>query len=287
MRIDILIGLLASEQITLSRNGEKLRWEGPSGAMTSMLKAAVEAHREELLAQLDRDGVLKANTPSVSGSSRRWRDRHPGLVGVMTEACYVKMREKRSASPNQGVRNSSDTGDNSEIQRNPAIQVSPSHEATPGDTCGKSAESRALGVASSPYDSAVDAAEAWAPSRYLQSAHQEAPQTAALANLRAPTNAIPETGGTRSAATNPTLIGPLGPSADPWSPEDWQALFDETAACLEYSQGLDRREAESRALEIVLSEWMTSQPASSDAARPLRALWRRKRGGGRPGLLRP
>jgi hypothetical protein len=50
-----------------------------------------------------------------------------------------------------------------------------------------------------------------------------------------------------------------------WSAEDWQARFDERAAFLEHDGGLSRVEAEARAFEYCVVEWLNHNPDSSPA----------------------
>jgi hypothetical protein len=50
-----------------------------------------------------------------------------------------------------------------------------------------------------------------------------------------------------------------------WSAEDWQARFDERAAFLEHDGGLTRVEAEARAFEYCVVEWLNQNPDSSPA----------------------
>jgi hypothetical protein len=45
-----------------------------------------------------------------------------------------------------------------------------------------------------------------------------------------------------------------------WSAEDWQALFDETAAIRAHDGGLDRAGAERQALEEVVTEYLIRHP---------------------------
>lgn len=52
------------------------------------------------------------------------------------------------------------------------------------------------------------------------------------------------------------IIGLLRPGRDGWSAEDWQAHFDERAGIAEFDGGLPRPDAEARAFECCVVEWM-------------------------------
>lgn len=52
------------------------------------------------------------------------------------------------------------------------------------------------------------------------------------------------------------IVALLRPAGDGWSAEDWQAYFDERACIAEYDGGLPRPEAEVRAFECCVVEWM-------------------------------
>src|SRR5262245_2144374 len=52
-------------------------------------------------------------------------------------------------------------------------------------------------------------------------------------------------------------------SAAGWSAEDWQALFDERAAVLEYDGGLGRLDAELRAFEDCVDHWLATHPPAT------------------------
>ena len=62
----------------------------------------------------------------------------------------------------------------------------------------------------------------------------------------------------------------LRPAADGWSAEDWRAYFDERAGIAEFEGGLARVEAEARAFECCVCEWLNKNPAPS---RPGRCVW--------------
>ncbi|MET3838579.1 hypothetical protein [Bradyrhizobium sp. OAE829] len=56
---------------------------------------------------------------------------------------------------------------------------------------------------------------------------------------------------------------------DGWSGEDWQVYFDERAGIVEFDAGLPRAEAEARALECCMVEWLNRNPLSSPSNRCL------------------
>ncbi len=45
-----------------------------------------------------------------------------------------------------------------------------------------------------------------------------------------------------------------------WTPEDWQAHFDERAGIVEHDGGLSRADAEQRAFECCVVEWLWQNP---------------------------
>ena len=55
------------------------------------------------------------------------------------------------------------------------------------------------------------------------------------------------------------------PSPGDWSAKDWLELYEEKAAIGEYDHGLPRREAEKRAVDVCIGEWLSRHPAFSDA----------------------
>jgi hypothetical protein len=61
------------------------------------------------------------------------------------------------------------------------------------------------------------------------------------------------------------VIELLGKRRPPFNAEEWLALFHERAAILEFDGGLTRSDAEARALEHCLAEWLNQHPASSRA----------------------
>jgi hypothetical protein len=60
------------------------------------------------------------------------------------------------------------------------------------------------------------------------------------------------------------IIALLRPNGDGWSPEDWQAFFDERAGIAEFDGGQTREAAEARALECCVVEWLNRHPQQSD-----------------------
>ena len=68
----------------------------------------------------------------------------------------------------------------------------------------------------------------------------------------------------RNKARILTLLRPTG---DGWSPEDWQLFFNERAGIAEFDSGLSRTEAESRAFECCVVEWLNRNPTPSPAGR--------------------
>jgi hypothetical protein len=61
----------------------------------------------------------------------------------------------------------------------------------------------------------------------------------------------------------------LSPSLDAWSAEDWQAFFDERAAICEFDGGLPRPDAEARAFDCCVVEWLNRNATSSAPGRCL------------------
>ena len=65
------------------------------------------------------------------------------------------------------------------------------------------------------------------------------------------------------------IVALLRPGRDGWSAEDWQAYFDERAGIAEFDGGLSRAEAEARAFECCVVEWLNRNPARSPPGRCL------------------
>jgi hypothetical protein len=57
------------------------------------------------------------------------------------------------------------------------------------------------------------------------------------------------------------IVALLRPGRDGWSAEDWQVYFDERVA--EFDGGLPRAEAEARAFQCCVVEWLNQHPAPS------------------------
>ena len=58
------------------------------------------------------------------------------------------------------------------------------------------------------------------------------------------------------------IVALLRPGRDGWSAEDWQVYFDERAGIAEFDGGLPRAEAEARAFECCVVEWLTRRVAA-------------------------
>jgi hypothetical protein len=54
-----------------------------------------------------------------------------------------------------------------------------------------------------------------------------------------------------------------------WDPVDWRAFFDERAGIAEYDGGLPRAEAEARAFDCCIAEWLLRNPIDSSPDRCL------------------
>ena len=65
----------------------------------------------------------------------------------------------------------------------------------------------------------------------------------------------------------PDIVALLRPGRDGWTAKDWQALFDERAAVAEFDGGIARAEAEARALNYCVIEWLNCHPALSSSDR--------------------
>jgi hypothetical protein len=65
------------------------------------------------------------------------------------------------------------------------------------------------------------------------------------------------------------IVALLRPANDGWSGEDWLTFFNERAAIAEFDGGLPRREAEARAFEFCIVEWLNRNPARSPPGRCL------------------
>jgi hypothetical protein len=67
------------------------------------------------------------------------------------------------------------------------------------------------------------------------------------------------------------IVALLREGEDGWSGEDWRAFFDERAGIAEFSGGVARKEAETRAFACCVVEWLNRYPAPSP---PGRCAWR-------------
>lgn len=61
----------------------------------------------------------------------------------------------------------------------------------------------------------------------------------------------------------------LRPAHDGWSGEDWLAFFDERVAIAQFDGGLSREQAEVRAFDCCVVEWLNRNPARSPSGRCL------------------
>jgi hypothetical protein len=59
------------------------------------------------------------------------------------------------------------------------------------------------------------------------------------------------------------ILALLRPRDGGWSTEDWQVYFDERAGIAEFDGGLSRAEAEARAFECCVVEWLNRNPVCS------------------------
>jgi hypothetical protein len=67
----------------------------------------------------------------------------------------------------------------------------------------------------------------------------------------------------------PGIVALLQPAPDSWSPEDWQAYFDERAGIAQFDGRLPRPEAEVRAFACCVAEWLNRTPVKSPPGRCL------------------
>jgi hypothetical protein len=61
----------------------------------------------------------------------------------------------------------------------------------------------------------------------------------------------------------PEIVALLRAARDNWSDADWLAFFDERAGIAEFDGGLQRTDAEARAFECCVVEWLNRNPVSS------------------------
>ncbi len=57
-----------------------------------------------------------------------------------------------------------------------------------------------------------------------------------------------------------TTASPEGPTLAEWDADDWRAFFEEKAGIAEYDNGLSRAEAEARAFETAINQWLSVNP---------------------------
>ncbi|MHC2626351.1 hypothetical protein ACVIW2_008383 [Bradyrhizobium huanghuaihaiense] len=67
----------------------------------------------------------------------------------------------------------------------------------------------------------------------------------------------------------PEIVTLLRSTHERWSEEDWLAFFDERAGIAEFDGGMERRDAEARALECCVVEWLNRNPVCSPPGRCL------------------
>jgi hypothetical protein len=65
------------------------------------------------------------------------------------------------------------------------------------------------------------------------------------------------------------IVALLRSSRDGWSGEDWLAFFDERVGIAEFDGGLPRAQAEMRAFDCCVVEWLNRNPARSPPGRCL------------------
>lgn len=63
------------------------------------------------------------------------------------------------------------------------------------------------------------------------------------------------------------LIALLTGGSPAWTPEDWQAFFDERAGRLEFDEHVAREEAEAMAYRTCVIEWLRQHPVHAPAGR--------------------
>lgn len=66
------------------------------------------------------------------------------------------------------------------------------------------------------------------------------------------------------------IVALLTASEDDWTAEDWRVFFEERAGIAQFDGGVPRPEAEARAFECCLVEWLNRYPQHSD---PDRCAW--------------
>ena len=68
------------------------------------------------------------------------------------------------------------------------------------------------------------------------------------------------------------VVALLRPGGKGWSAADWMAFYDERAGIVEFDAGLPRAEAEARAFEICIVEWLNRNTQPSPPGRCARCL---------------
>ncbi len=63
------------------------------------------------------------------------------------------------------------------------------------------------------------------------------------------------------------IVALLSAPVSDWTAEDWRAFFDERAGIGEHDGGFSRADAEARAYECCVVEWMNRNPVTSDTDR--------------------
>ena len=71
------------------------------------------------------------------------------------------------------------------------------------------------------------------------------------------------------ASDKPGILALLRPGNDGWSADDWQTYFDERAGIAEFGAGLSRADAEARAFDSYVAEWLNHHLVSSPPGRCL------------------
>jgi hypothetical protein len=70
-----------------------------------------------------------------------------------------------------------------------------------------------------------------------------------------------------------SIVALLRLADDRWSAGDWQVFFDERAGIAEFDGGLSRGQAEVRAFECCVAEWLTRNPTRSPPRREDADIW--------------
>ena len=63
------------------------------------------------------------------------------------------------------------------------------------------------------------------------------------------------------------IVALIAADHDAWTAEDWQAFFDERTRIAEFDGGQTREQAEARAFECCVIEWLNRHPCQSDPGR--------------------